>query len=89
MSDQNDEQDTGGTTAEDMGGATGITGGGKSGRPGEGVKGGAHEHEREQGESQGAGAADLNAGQPSIQDDQPEADAGRSASTGSPETGVA
>jgi hypothetical protein len=80
-----DEQDTGGTTADDMGGATGITGGGESGGPGEGVK----SRDTSTGESQGAGAADLNAGQPSIQDDQPDADAGRNATSGSEETGLA
>jgi hypothetical protein len=85
-----DEQDTGGTTAEDMGGATGITGGGESGRPGEGVKSTDAEATTKGGESQGAGAADLNAGQPSIgQGDQPDADAGRGDSTGSEETGLA
>ena len=63
-----DEKQT--TDAEDMGGATGITGGGESGRPGEGVK---SRDADAAGESQGAGAANLNAGQPSIgQDDQPD-----------------
>jgi len=64
------------TTADEMGGATGITGGGASGRPGEGVQG-EHPDPEDRGDSQGAGAADLNAGQPSIgQDDQPDMGSG-------------
>jgi hypothetical protein len=70
-----DRDRTPGTDAEEMGGGVGITGGGESGGPGEGVQGGDHEGERagETGEGQGAGAAELNSGQPSIgQDDQPD-----------------
>jgi hypothetical protein len=69
MSDD-DTTDEGGTTADDMGGATGITGGGESGKPGEGVKARQPDPAQRQGESQGAGAADLNAGQPSIGDSE-------------------
>jgi hypothetical protein len=69
---ENESPLTGQTTAEDMGGGTGITGGGEDGGPGEGVKG-KHPDAKDQGESQGAGAADLNAGQSSIgQEDQPD-----------------
>lgn len=68
MSDQQDNHET----ANEMGGATGITGGGDSGRPGEGVQSRDRRNE-ELGESQGAGAADLNAGQPALHDtEQPD-----------------
>jgi hypothetical protein len=76
ISSENESPLTGETTAEDMGGASGITGGGESGGPGEGVKS-KRPRAEDQGESQGAGAADLNAGQPSIgQDDQPDIGSG-------------
>jgi hypothetical protein len=73
MSTSEDESPiTGQTRAEDMGGASGITGGGASGRPGQGVEG-EHPDPEDRGESQGAGAADLNAGQPSLGDtEQPD-----------------
>jgi hypothetical protein len=67
---ENDDKNPGGTSAEDMGGGVGITGGGDSGGPGEGVR--SKDSDATEGDG-GAGAPNLNAGQPTIgQEDQPD-----------------